>query len=509
MMFKSGWGLPGVLIVGALLLLYDLGGLSLSIDEYINVEIDRGAVGEVLDALRQGVDRHPPLTHLVMSFWLRIVEENDWTVRLPWVLAGLVNAYLAYRLGKSLAGEYHGLVGALLLATAPTFLLYTRFEKYYSLTTTIGLWLALAGLRLWRDSSWRSALLYSLVLIGLLYTDYFAPLFLVAAQNLLLLAEWSWRRARLFLAAQALAVVAFLPWLAILRQQAGPLQTAVESELSGLSAAGLILKLIYLFFSFSMGETLFPWRPIAVVGLSAAIAAFGLGCWGWWQRPVQGFRLSALAIIGAFVFLPALGATLLTSLLFPTLPFITLPNHIFFVLPFFCLMLAAGVLAPRRPAWSALLLALLLVPRMFGIYNYYTALEYHNPIYAVPMREVVQQIVAESRPGDVVISDSDTGFAFYYARGPQSMPYLPNTEFDAALAFLQQHRPYRIWLLTFGRDRSRAYIPTELNDWLRGHYMLVQELGYAEQDPMYQRIKSTLLNRSVYRYKLLVQLYAR
>jgi uncharacterized membrane protein len=508
MMFKPRWRLLGVLLIGVALLLYDLGGLSLSIDEYINVEIDRKAGGELLDDLRQGVDRHPPLTHLIMSFWLRIVEENDWTVRLPWVLAGLANIYLVYRLGKALVGEQFGLVGALLLATAPTFLLYTRFQKYYSLTMTIGLLLVLAGLRLWRESSWRSALFYSLVLIGLLYTDYFAPLFLVAGQNVLLLAEWNWRRARLFLVAQMLAAAAFLPWLLILRQQAEPLQAAAESELSGLSVASLALKLVYLFFSFSMGETLFPWRPVAVVGLIASIVAFGLGCWWLRLHPLPGFRVSALVIVGAFVFLPALGATLLTSLLFPTLPFITLPNHIFFVLPFFCLVLAASVLTLRR-AWWVSLLALLLVPRMFGIYNYFTASEYHNPIYAVPTRQVVQKIIAESRSGDVVISDSDTGFAFYYARGPQPIPYLSDTEYDVATAFLQQHQPSRIWLLTFGRDRSRAQTPIELNDWLRERYTLVEELGYAEQDPTYQQIKSALLKRSVYRYKLLVQLYVR
>jgi hypothetical protein len=146
---------------------------------------------------------------------------------------------------------------------------------------------------------------------------------------------------------------------------------------------------------------------------------------------------------------------------------------------------------------------------MLGIYNYFAALEYHNPIYAVPMREVVQQIVAESRPGDVVISDPDTGFAFYYARGPQPIPYLSDTEYADAVAFLQQHQPSRVWLLTFGRDRSRAQTPIELNNWLRERYTLAEELGYAEQDPMYQQIKSTLLKRPVYRYKLLVQLYTR
>jgi 4-amino-4-deoxy-L-arabinose transferase-like glycosyltransferase len=506
---KSSWKLLAVLLLGAILLLYDLGGLSLSIDEYINVEIDRGSWGEVLDALRRGTDRHPPLTHVVMSLWLGLVAENDWTVRLPWALAGIANLYLVYRLGKALVGEQLGLLGALLLATGPTFLLYTRFEKYYSLTTTLGLLLVLAGLHLWRDRSWRAAMLYGLALILLLYTDYFAPFFLVAGLNLLLLAEWDWRRARLFLGAQAAAAVAFLPWLAIMRTQASPLYAAAESELSGFSVSGIVIKLAYLFYSFSLGETLFPWRPIAVVGLIAAVVAGGLGVWALWRREVAGFRLPALAILGAWIFLPIPGAALLTSLLFPVLPFITLPNHIFFVLPFFSLLLAAGVLAPQRRAWPALILVLLLVPRTIGIYNYFTAQEYHNPIYAVPMREVVMGLIGESQAGDVVLSDSDTGFAFYYTRGPQPLPYLSDTDFAAARAFIEQQQPQRVWLLTFGRDRSREQTPNALIGWLEQRYTLVREQGYAEQDPSYQRIKATLLNRQVYRYKLLVQLYQR
>jgi hypothetical protein len=121
----------------------------------------------------------------------------------------------------------------------------------------------------------------------------------------------------------------------------------------------------------------------------------------------------------------------------------------------------------------------------------------------------VAEIVAESQVGDVVLSDSDTGFAFYYARGRQPVPYLSTTEFNIASTFLQAHQPRRVWLLTFGRDRSRDQAPSDLVDLLRQQYTLVREQGYAEQDPSYQRIKATLLNRPVYRYKLLVQLYQR
>ncbi len=115
----------------------------------------------------------------------------------------------------------------------------------------------------------------------------------------------------------------------------------------------------------------------------------------------------------------------------------------------------------------------------------------------------------ESQAGDVVLSDSDTGFAFYYRRGSQPLPYQSDTGFEAARTFLEQHQPQRVWLLTFGRDRSRDQAPNELMGWLQQRYTLVREQGYAEQDPSYQHIKATLLNRQVYRYKLLVQLYRR
>ncbi len=97
--WRQKWLIGAVLVLTAILLFYDLGRHSLSIDEYINVEIDRGSWGTILLLLQQGIDRHPPLTHFVMSVWLDIVPETDLTVRLPWALVGLLNVYLVYRLG--------------------------------------------------------------------------------------------------------------------------------------------------------------------------------------------------------------------------------------------------------------------------------------------------------------------------------------------------------------------------------------------------------------------------
>lgn len=505
--WRQKWLIGAVLVLTAILLFYDLGRHSLSIDEYINVEIDRGSWGTILLLLQQGIDRHPPLTHFVMSVWLDIVPETDLTVRLPWALVGLLNVYLVYRLGCAWGDWRLGITGALLLATAPTFILYMRFEKYYALTMMFGLLLILSGLRFAGAPSLRTGLLYGIVLILLLYTDYFAPLFLVASQNLVLLFAKEWRRFRSFLAVQCVAGITFVPWLLQTSAQAGPLIASAESELSGFSVASVLIKLGYLFSSFSIGETLFPWKPLALVGLCGAIVACVLGVVLLWRRRADQ-RPSAFATLLIIIVVSGVGGALLTSLLFPVLPFITLPNHILFALPFAMLLLAAGIIKPTRRAWNTLLLIMLLVPRGLGIVNYFNGQQFHNPIYAVPMREVVQEIVAASQPGDIVLSDSDTGFAFYYQRGPQPIPLSSDTRFATAREFIEQQQPRRIWLLTFGRDRSRGQIPHDLTDWLNEHFTLIHEQGYVEQDPEYQYIKARLLNREVYKYKLLVQLYA-
>jgi len=205
---RTALALAAILALGALLLLYRLGGLSLSVDEFVNVEIERGTWGQIMSDLRRGQDLHPPLSHLIMSVWFRLVGESDWSARLPWALVSIVSLWLVFCLGRTLTDTRVGLAAAALMATAPTFLLYSRFDKYYALTVMLFLATSLAGIDLWRQATARSGARYVLLLSALLYTDYLAPLALLLGQGtLLVVGHRQSQRTRAFLCAWAVALV--------------------------------------------------------------------------------------------------------------------------------------------------------------------------------------------------------------------------------------------------------------------------------------------------------------
>jgi hypothetical protein len=502
-------GLVAIIALGAFLLLYRLGGHSLSVDEYVNVQIERGTWPQMLSDLRRGEDLHPPLSHLVMNAWFRRVGESDGSARLPWSLVSVLSIYLVFRVGREALGVRAGLVAALLLATAPTFVLYSRFDKYYALTVMLHLLATLAALWLWRRPALVSAALYAVSLAALLYTDYLAPLSLMLGQALLLLVHrGDRRRNRWTIAAWSTAGLLYSPWIGMLLAQARVLEGMGDADLaSGL--LGLGLKLGHLSYSFLLGETIFPWRAPAIWGAlgGAAMAAGGVRVLVRPQTldPEPGVAGAVLAMALPGVLLSAA----LTTWLFRSVPFVAFANHVLFALPAVCLVLAAPF-ASRPLRWRPVAaLLLLLMARGVAIGNYYAGRDFHNPIYAVPTREIVLDLVAQVRGDDIILTDPDTGVGYYYARGHQPAPLMSTTEPEAALAYLQQARPARAWLLTFGRDRTRDAVPPDVQRWLDANYHVGHVVGYAEQDALYSALKERLFGRPNYRHKLLVTRYDR
>jgi hypothetical protein len=194
------------------------------------------------------------------------------------------------------------------------------------------------------------------------------------------------------------------------------------------------------------------------------------------------------------------------------IPFINMASRTLFAIPFFSLILAAGVLSLRLLPWRMLALVGLALAWGAATANNAGNVSFHNPIYAVPMRQIVQQVNAETRPGDVIVSDVDTAFSHYYERSGGVTPhFLSAADSDAAKQAIQAGDIARVWLVTFGRDRTRLDAPGDaLAAWLEQRsYRLADSRGYAPEDPLYQRLKKALLKREDYDYKLLVRLYER
>lgn len=503
-----------LLLLAAFLLLTNLDRLSLSADEFFNVLIERESWSDITAHLRAGADLHPPLTHLMMNGWLRLVGESEWTVRFLWAITGVVNIALTMRLGATLFTNHVGAVGALLLLSSPTYLLYMRFEKYYAFTMALSLMLMLTSVVLWRRQTPSRTAAYVLTLVILLYTDYLAPLLLTLSLNVLILSVGRERqRMFAFFGAQAIAALLYLPWLAVMMAQAAILQGGAQADL-GRSGAGMIAALLYWPFSIGVGETLFPWRAGGALGAAVVALLAVNGIKASLAPSVTPLRRPEIALLATLA-LSLWGAALLTTYIFASVPFIAFPNHTFFAAPLFALLLAVGA-AASTPRWSVSLVSLLLVARVLGIANYFTATDFHNPIYAVPMREIVQEMLSSTHSNEMLIATPDVGVHYYYERltvdPTQEYPAMILLErLEPTVARIAADNPARLWLFQFGRDRTAGLgVEQALAQWLAAHgYKLQRKRGYVEQDPVYRQIKSFLFRRPAYQYKLVIQEYLR
>lgn len=495
---RPSWALGFlILLIAWAALVWNIGGPSYSVDEFVNVEIDHGNPSTILAALSVGTDLHPPLSHFLMAVWIQIVGEREGAVRLLPVMLGWLSLSLLWLLAKDILNANRAWLAVALLALAPTYLLYVRFEKYYALTVFLYLLLLLCTRTWWRKPTRRRLLTIWAITIILLYTDYFASLFASLAIGLLLafatLARpkrmpshyfWTW----LFI--QIGAAIAYLPWLNILYKQASAL-VGSSADLSG-GISSFILKLAVTAMSFGIGETLYPWHMLGAVGLCATflLVIAGLLSFKYHKRYMIILLTCLLSAI--------IGGALLSTILLKGVPFAAFPNHILFALPLVSILLAIGALHLPKVI-RGVVLTMWSIAALTGQLNYHNGQEFLNPIYAVPTRNITYAVCQQSNSDAVVLAQDDTGMSFYLARlidAPTSME--PSSIVSSTI------EPSQVWLFTYGRDRTRDAnkADDDARQWLTEHaYKLTTSNSFISTDPFYANIKTRLIARNSYTAK--------
>lgn len=120
-----------ILFVAACLRFYQLGEESLWGDELASIrDIKRVAEGELF------VNRI--FYFLIMRFWM-LFETNEFWLRLPSVVFGILSVFLVYRLGIKLFDKKVGLIAALLLALSPLAIFHSQEVRMYMLSVLLGL----------------------------------------------------------------------------------------------------------------------------------------------------------------------------------------------------------------------------------------------------------------------------------------------------------------------------------------------------------------------------------
>ncbi len=155
-----------------------------------------------------------PLYYALFALWQKIAVSDAW-LRVDAVLFGMATVAVGWNLGKRLAGYRGAWLSALLLATSPLLVYYSRDAKMYALVGLLELGIVSLALQYAEGPAkrWHLAL-YVLAAAALVYTHPVAPFFLLAV-NIAYFALYGLasRKAFYWVGAQASVVAASLPYL--------------------------------------------------------------------------------------------------------------------------------------------------------------------------------------------------------------------------------------------------------------------------------------------------------
>lgn len=418
------------LLLGMILLLalglrgYRLDGQSLWADEGNSLALAQASLADI--AARTALDIHPPLYYWLLHGWTRLAGNSEVALRLPSVCASVLLVAVSYRLGRRLGGRRIGLLSAGLVALSPFQVYYAQEARMYAL---LALW---AGLTLWAAAElWAGpqalpaagpkrwlGLYVASASLGL-YTHYAFPAVLAGAALAGVYHLWQTRRAgnwrpalALWLVAQLVPLVLYLPWLPYALRQLGSWPPPAPTPLSEALAA--------VWRTLTLG-------PTAGEGYAAWMIALGV-------LTLLGLVRLVREYAKAHVWLVALSAALpvgLTLILFK-------PAYLKFLLvagPACCLLWALGsdwpsrwqVMRARAIRWLAGALGLgLVAAASWGPLMAY----YHDPALARDdYRGLARYLEAVAGPQDAILLNAagqHEVFGYYY-RGSAPIYPLPRT----------------------------------------------------------------------------------
>jgi hypothetical protein len=481
--------LVGVLLLSAVLRLYQLGAESLWTDELESWK--QGSYPTLGEVITLGLpDIHPPGYRGLLFLVENTLGDSELALRWASAIGGVLAVAAIFGLGRKLYTPPVGLVAAALLACAWPAIHYSREGRAYSLLLACAIlttWLWLRLLNAWRakKTSPRLAALvaYALCAAGMAYLHYFG-LYLLLWQalgaGLFWLTRPGWNSARVGLLLYCGIALSYAPWMGILWQHLtqGPIWIPPPGDFS-------TTLLSYLDWAWDRAEGL-RWGALALLGLGVAVS-FSASLWQAWRakqfRPLWRWAVSPSLFLLAWFALP-FGLVYLKSVYSAS---VLTPRNLIILLPPLYLLLARAMthLATLVPAqfpklrWSVV--ALLTTLGMgASLYQIAGPMQYYTTPQKGLFREAVRYIGSnESQyPNALIIGYSwDPAYIDYYFR---RLGYARRVEVSAGnrpeipavTAALATRQPKYVWYIRAFRNPESEFL-----DFLRQH---LTQLDYRE-----------------------------
>lgn len=421
------WALVGLLLVAFALRIFRLDAQSLWWDEGISLHLATSSVAELL--LDRVNNIHPPLYFLLLKGWLALTGVSAFTGRYLSVLASWAQITAVFVVARRWFRPPATWLAAGLALVSAVSVIYGQEIRVYAMLPLV--YLALFGLTDailsgsnthpgWRPfvwlavATWTGLHLHYIALFVVMYVNLWALLALVRTRRWAVLRRW--------VAAQALAGIASLPWLTAVIANL----TAVQAEASAGTFAteaipgGFLVSQIWVFHLTGLANALA--RPeIRWLAGTTAVALLLLTLLRLWQPDT---RRRTLALWSHWL-LPLSSATVVWT--------VRSFSHPRYVVMFTAglLLLVAYLGAPgvaSRRAWErvagrllgALLAGAVVCASLWGLWHYF----FDPAVAKDDMRGVARYLEATAGADDLIlVPDTDWSLPFEYAGAtPLAMP---------------------------------------------------------------------------------------
>ncbi len=421
---RSLWviGMALALSVAVFLRVYGISKESLWIDEAFSAKIASGSFNQALGAERT----NPPLYYVLLHFWIKLVGKSEAGLRSLSLVPSLIGISLTYILGMRLYGVRVGLIAAGFMAFSSFHISYAQEARAFALLSAL-----LLASMVFMDIALNSKpdrrviwpwMLYFVTTVAALYTHFYA-VFFVVAENVFVVIRWreSRQKVKVWFSLQLGILIAFMPWLIIMLQNAAG---------GGQLRRYLLLKGPQAIFSFLAGDTFVPLDEAAVQDIKGTLVTH----WYYLVAFVVGFGvlfIKAMSMVkekgrsAVFCATMCLGPMVIAFVIsFRVMIFDE--RYLIGVSPLLYIFLASGVpymykrgdLTDKLGVVVIKSLAVVLVTGIVGVslYNYYFSARFGKEQW----REAVAYIETNAQVSDYVMFDADfieVGYD-YYAKKP-------------------------------------------------------------------------------------------
>lgn len=398
-MKRIPWLAP-IVLAGAALAVREALRAPMWMDEIYTLWASNQGFARAIDIARRDV--HPPLHYALVAGWVSLGAASDFWLRAPSIAFGALAIAGTFLLARDMFGRGAGLLAAAMLAIHPQHVHFSQELRSYALLWMLFVWAWWCAWRWVAKGGGAFALGYVTAATLALYTHYFAGIVLACTGLAGLIALGSRpRRAMGWIGLHAAVAALFLPQVPVFIEQNTRLST---EHWIRVPRFGDVVSLVR-HLGYGAGYLIPVFGVLAIGPLVRAEH----------RRAALVLWVAAAGPVALSYFATQAGAHLFSV------------RYMYFTLPAFCALVAAGVLSLRRGWMRTAMAALVLIvgARAMWLAGPFAESARHERIRAAMAPEV--------RPGDVLFC-GDTHSLLYFRH------YMP--ELRARLLWMRRPVPY-------------------------------------------------------------------